>query len=199
MRHWCCEDSIQQQHTTTTILYYCRNFISYFFPFFSCCLSITFQLGISRTHATCSILTSEFVQQQQQQICLPSSTGATTTTSTAASTSNHFGSLWFTLMKNVNILLNTTSVYIFLEWKKNWCICPSFPSLFFFIAHIIILVPFPYHFFFLNHPAIFFLPNASCSFYFTTSHLDFFNSALKRCFYMYCLSFFKCIILGIIR
>ena len=87
-----------------------------FSHFFSCCLSITFQLGISRTHATCSILTSEFVQQQQQQqICLPSSTGATTTTSTAASTSNHFGSLWFTLMKNVNILLNTTSVYIFLE------------------------------------------------------------------------------------
>ena len=132
--HWCCDDSKQQQHTTT-ILYYCRNFISYFFPFFSCCLSITFQLGISRTHATCSILTSEFVQQQQQQICLPSSTGATTTTSTAASTSNHFGSLWFTLMKNVNILLNTTSVYIFLEWKKNDAFVLLSPLYFFYCTY----------------------------------------------------------------
>ena len=146
--HWCCEDSIQQQHTTTTILYYCRNFISYFFPFFFL-LSLNY-FSIRDQQDSCNLF------NPHQWICT-----TTTTTNLPSllnrSNNNHINSskhvqpLRIPLVHSYEKCKHTAEYYICLHisgMKKKLMHLSFFPLFIFFIAHIIILVPFPYHFFF---------------------------------------------------
>ena len=109
--------------TTLLVLYYCWNFISYFFPFFSCCLNY-FSI---RDQESCNLF------NPHQWIC-------TTTTSLPSlnnsnnNNSKHVQPLRIPLVHCYEKCKQTAEwifVYIFRWMKKNRCICPSFPFYFY--------------------------------------------------------------------
>ena len=149
--HWCCDPY-------TTIYYIVGTSYLIFSHFFSCCLNY-FSI---RDQDLCNLF------NPHQWICTTKTTTSlpSLNSNSSRSSSKHVQPLRIPLVHCYEKCKQTAEyLFTYFQWKKNRCICPSFPLFLLHSAHTHthpILVPFPYHFF-ISPPANIFFPCFPCS------------------------------------